>query len=65
MYLNKLKLEYPNYEVNQLTFIIDVLGEHSKKLCENIIEIIRDKAKIKSVVHSMQKPVLSSAAHIQ
>ena len=24
--LNKLKLDYPNYEVNQLTFIIDVLG---------------------------------------
>ena len=27
--LNKLKLDYPNYEVNQLTFIIDGLGGHS------------------------------------
>ena len=62
--LNKLKLDYSNYEVNQLTFIIDVLGAHSKHLRENISEIIKDKAKIKSVVYNMQKSVLSSAAHI-
>ena len=62
--LNKLKLDYPNYEVNQLTFIIDVLGGHSKHLRGNINEIIKDKARIKSIVYNMQKSVLSSAAHI-
>ena len=58
--LNKLKLDYPNYEVDKLTFIIDVLRGHSKHLCENISEIIKDKAKIKSI----HKSILSSAAHI-
>ena len=62
--LNKLKLDYPNYEVDKLTFIIDVLRGHSKHLRENISEIIKDKAKIKSTVYSIHKSILSSAAHI-
>ena len=62
--LNKLKLDYPNYEINQLTFIIDLLGEHSENLSENISKIVKDKARIRSIVHDMQKSVLSSAAHI-
>ena len=62
--LNKLKLDYPNYEVNQLTFIIDVLGGHSKHPRENISKIVRDKARIKCIIYNMQKSVLSSAAHI-
>ena len=62
--LNKLKLDYPNYEVNQLTFIIDVLGGHSRHLRKNISKIVRDKARIKSIIYNMQKSVLSSAAHI-
>ena len=62
--LNKLKLDYPNSEVNQLTFIIDVLGGHSKHLRENISKIVKDKARIKCIIYNMQKSVLSSAAHI-
>ena len=62
--LNKLKLDYPNYEANQLTFITDVLGGHSKHLRENISKIVNDKAKIKCIIYNMQKSVLSSAAHI-
>ena len=62
--LNKLKLVYLNYEVNQLTFIIDVLGGHSKHLRENISKIIKDKARIKCIIYNMQKSVLPSAAHI-
>ena len=61
--LNKLRLDYPNYEVNQLTFIIDVLGGHSKHLSENVSKIVKDKARVKSIVYNMQKSVLSSAAH--
>ena len=60
--LNKLKSDYPNYEVNQLSFIIDL---HSKHLPENISKIVKDKARIKSIVYIMQKSVLSSAAHIR
>ena len=37
--LNKLKLDYAHHEVNQLTFIIDVLRGHSKHLHENISKI--------------------------
>ena len=62
--VNKLKLDCPNYEVNQLTFMIDVLGGHSKHLRENISKIVKDKVRIKSIVYNMQKSVLSSAAHI-
>ena len=62
--LNKWKLDYPSYEVNQLTFIIDVLGGHSKHLRENISKIVKDKARIKCIIYHMQKSVLSSAAHI-
>ena len=62
--LNKLKLDHPNYEENQLTFIIDVLRGHSKHLRENISKIVKDKARIKSIVCNMQRSVLSTAAHI-
>ena len=62
--LNELKLDHPNYEVNQLTFIIDVLGGHSKHLRVNISKIVKDKARIKRIIYNMQKSVLSSAAHI-
>ena len=62
--LNKLKLDYRNYEVNQLTFITDVLGGHSKHLHEKISKIVKDKARIKCIIYNMQKSVLSSAAHI-
>ena len=50
--LNKLKLHYPNYEVDQLTLIIDVLRGH-KHLCENISRIVKDKARIKSIIYNM------------
>ena len=46
--LNKLKLDYPNHEVNQLTFIIDVLGGHSKHPRENISKIV--EAGIKCII---------------
>ena len=62
--LNKLKLDYPNYEVNQLTFMINVLGGHSKHLLENISKIVKDEARIMCIIYNMQKSVLSSAAHI-
>ena len=62
--VHKLKLDYPNYEVNQLTFIIDVLGGHSRHLSENISKIVKDKARIKCIIYNRQKSVLSSAAHI-
>ena len=43
---------------------IDVLGGHSKHLRENISKIVKDKARIKCIIHNMQKSVLSSTAHI-
>ena len=55
--LNKLQLDYPNYEVNQQTFIIDVLGGHPKHLRENISKIVKDKARIKCILYNMQKSV--------
>ena len=48
--LNKLKLDYPNYEVNQLTFIINVLGGHSKLLHENISKIVKGKASVSYII---------------
>ena len=55
--LNKLKLNYPNYEVNCL------LGGHFNQLRENITEIIKDKAKIKSIVYHAKVSFVISCTH--
>ena len=62
---SQLRLEltnrYPEYEVNQCN-IMDVLGGCSKKVEQNIKELVGDKCK--SIVRQMQKAILSSSLPI-
>ena len=62
--LQSLKVEYPEYEVQQLTFIIDCLGGFSKNLKENIKKLGFDDIQCKNIMYGMQKIVLSEASSI-
>ena len=63
---SKLRLEltnrYPEYKVNQYNIIMDVLGGCSKEVEKNIKELVGDKCE--SIVHQMQKAIMSSSLHI-
>ena len=59
-----LKLEYPEYEVGQITLVMDVYGGFSKDLADNIGKVISGKDDIKSIIKNMQKSIISSLAHL-
>ena len=58
-----LKLEYPGFEIDQITLVMDVFGGYSKNLCENI-EKVMTKEESKNVINNMQKSVIASEAHL-
>ena len=59
-----LKLDFPSYEIDQITLVIDVFGGHSKNLQDNIGKIIKDKKDIRSVIRNMQKTIIKSEANL-
>ncbi len=59
-----LRLDYPDYEVDQVTLVMDVLGGHSKHLVDNIKKIIDDNSEVRNIVRDMHKSVITSAAHL-
>ena len=59
-----LRLDYPGYEIDQITLVMDVLGGHSKTLVENIEKIFNDKSEVRYIIRDMHKCVISSAAHL-
>ena len=59
-----LKFEYRNYDVDQITLVMDVFGGHGQDLMDNIGKVISDKKTIASVVKNMQKSVISSTANL-
>ena len=61
---SNLKLRYPDYEIGQATFIMDVLGGYSKSLKDNIEKLIKDKRTVEKVIFNMQKAVLSDSSTI-
>ena len=62
--IQSLKVDYPNYKVKQLTFIIDCLGGFSSSLKENLKQLGFDDIQCKNVMNGMQKIVLSEASSI-
>ena len=60
----KLKFENPEYEVDQITTVMDSFGGFDKSLKENIEKIITDKHVTRTIVTNMQKSVISSAANL-
>ena len=58
-----LRLEYPGYEIDQVTLVMDVFGGYSKNLHENIEKVL-EKVETKRVINNMQKSVIASEAHL-
>ena len=61
---SNLRLEYPGYEIDQVTLVMDVLGGHSKTLVDNIKKVLNDPTEVRNTIRDMQKCVISSAAHL-
>ena len=59
-----LKLEYPGFEVSQITLAIDVFGGYSNNLEENIRKVIQKKEIVRDVIKNMQKVIISSLANL-
>ena len=62
--LHSLKLEYPTYQIDQITTIIDVFGGYGQDLCDNIGKVFKRKSEINSIVSNMQKSVIASSANL-
>ena len=62
--LQNLKFEYPNYEVDQITIVMDVFGGYGKDLTKNLKKIIKQKETVQSIITNMQKTIISSAANL-
>ena len=54
------RLDYPNYEVEQLTFIMDVFGGYDNVLVKNIEKVIKNKKLVNNIIRDMQKSFISS-----
>ena len=61
---NNLKLEFPQYDIDQVTLVMDVLGGYSQHLSDNIKKIIVDKNVRQSIIRNMQKTVIRSEANL-
>ena len=59
--IRKIKIENPNYDVRQLTFIIDCLGGFSKSLIENLGELGFTSYEKETILIGLQKILLSEA----
>ena len=62
--LENLKFEHPEYQVDQITIVMDVFGGYGKDLSNNLSKIISEKSTVKTIIQNMQKSVVSSAANL-
>ena len=59
-----LKIEFPEYEVSQITLVMDVFGGFSDNLEENIGKVIKEKLLVKAIIKDMQKTIISNMANL-
>ena len=59
--IQRLKIDYPEYNVKQLTFLMDGLGGYSKELVKNLETLKFSITEIDTILYGMQKIVLSEA----
>ena len=64
MTLAGLKQNYPNYQITQLTFIMDALCGFSGHLKDNINAIIKNNKQVNKAISNMQKTILNYASRI-
>ena len=58
-----IRLEYPTFEIDQITLVMDVFGGYSKNLPESIEKVL-NKEEAKQVIVNQQKSIISSEAHL-
>ena len=59
-----LKFEHRNFDVDQITLVMDVFGGYGEDLANNIGKIIKEKETVSSIIKNMHKSVISSAANL-
>ena len=59
-----LKLQFLDYDIDQITLVIDVLGGYSQHLYDNTAKVINGKKEIQSIIRNMQKTVIKSEANL-
>ena len=59
-----MRIDYPGYDVDQITLVIDVFGGYSKHLVDNISKVIGSSVEVKSIIRNMQKTVIKSEANL-
>ena len=62
--LQSLQFENPEYKVEQITLVIDVFRGYGKDLAENVGKFFKLKKEIDSVIHNMQKSVISELCEL-
>ena len=62
--LNALNLEYRDYEVDQITIVMDVFGGYSGNLVDNIKKVFNDRSDIQSIINNMRKSIISNAVNL-
>ena len=61
---SKLKIDHPDYKIEQITIIMDVFGGYENNLSENIEKVINDKIETRRIIRNMQKSIITNEAHI-
>ena len=56
-----LKFENPDFNVDQITLVMDVFGGYGNDLVENIGKIFKRKEEVGNIIKNMQKSVIASA----
>ena len=59
-----LKLDNPEYEVDQVTLVMDSFGGFSEHLKINVEKLFSNKVTVMKIIRDMQKSVISSEAHL-
>ena len=62
--IRNIKRLEPEYQVEQITLVMDSLGGYSKCLKENISKVFKDTRMVSKIIHKMQKAVLSESVNI-
>ena len=59
-----LKFENPDYQVDQITLVMDVFGGYGRDLIANIRKVVTDSSTVQSIITNMQKSVIASVANV-
>ena len=62
--INSIKLENPEFHVDQITIVVDVFGGYGRDLAINMKKVLNDKETTASIIKNMIKSIISIAANL-